>query len=325
MKNTRIWPEPKIVVLGGGSGVSSILPGLKNYTSKITAIITVADDGGSTGRLREDLDIIAPGDIRNCLVALANEDDILKQLFDYRFDKGELKGHSFGNLFLAAMAGVYDDFAKAIYKTGEILSITGKVLPITLEKTSLIAKLENGKIISGESKIEPVVIEDNTKISEIFLSPSEVKIFEDAKKDILEADYIILGPGSLYTSIIPNLLVKDIENLILKSKAKVYYIVNAVSQHGETDGFSVKDHYDALVKHSKGDIIDVLIVNKKEIDKKIIEKYKSENSDVIKLTKNDIDYFRKKNIKIIEKDVVKIVDGVIRHDGLKIGDIIFNC
>lgn len=181
MKETKIWPEPKIVVIGGGSGISSILPGLKKISTQITAVISVADDGGSTGRLRDDFGIIAPGDIRNCLVSLANTDINMRKLFDYRFDRGELKGHSFGNLFITAMSEIYNDFAKAVYKTGEVLSITGKVLPITLQNTNIVAELENGKTVYGESKIEDVVIKDNTKIAKIYLEPSDVEILRMLK------------------------------------------------------------------------------------------------------------------------------------------------
>lgn len=323
MTSTKIWPEPKIVVIGGGSGVSTILPGLKKFTSKITAIITVADDGGSTGRLREDLDIVAPGDIRNCLVSLANTDVEMRQLFDYRFEKGQLKGHSFGNLFIAAMSEVYQDFAKAVYKTGEILSITGKVLPITLEKTSLIAKLENGEVIIGESIIPKKVIKYNSNISEISLYPREVEIFEDARKDIENADIIIIGPGSLYTSIIPNLLAKDMTELIKKSNAKVYYISNVVTQNGETNGYTVKDHYDAIIKHTKENIIDVVVVNKEIVDEDVIKRYNSMSSSIVQLPIEEKEFFNDEKIILIEDDIVDIIDGKIRHDADRLAELIF--
>lgn len=324
MKNTKIWPEPKVVVIGGGSGVSTILPGIKECTSKLTAIITVSDDGGSTGRLRDDLGIIAPGDLRNCLVSLANTDEEMRHLFDYRFEKGELKGHSFGNLFIAAMSEIYKDFGKAIYKAAEILSITGKVLPITIENTELAAQLENGEIVVGESLISQEVLKQKSKISKVFLKPRVVEIFEDARHDIEDADIIILGPGSLYTSIMPNLLAKDMADLIKNSKAKVYYIVNAVTEKGETDNYTVKDHYDAVIKHANDKIIDAVIVNKEIVDKEIIEKYNSVDSELVTFPDSDREYFEKEKIKVIEDDIVEIIDGKIRHDADKLSELIFS-
>ena len=324
MKITKIWPEPHIVAIGGGSGISALLPGLKKITSKITAVITVADDGGSTGRLREDMGIIAPGDIRNCLVALANTDKYMKQLFDYRFASGDLEGHSFGNLFIAAMSDIYKDFGKAVYRTGEVLSITGKVLPLTLENTDLIAELENGEMIRGESKIPEKVIESKSKIKQIKLDPEDIEIFEDAKKDILEADIVIFGPGSLYTSLIPNLLAKDMVDLILQSRAKVYYIVNAVTQEGETTDYSVYDHYKAIIDHAEKKFIDSIIVNKKIPKDEIIGKYHKVNSDLVILTDEERRYFEKENIEIIEDDIIEIKDGKIRHYADKIAKVLFN-
>lgn len=324
MKLTKIWPEPHIVAIGGGSGISAILPGLKQITSKITAVITVSDDGGSTGRLREDMGIIAPGDIRNCLVALANTDKYMRQLFDYRFESGDLKGHSFGNLFIAAMSDIYNDFGKAVYKTGEVLSITGKVLPLTLEDTALIAELENGDIIRGESIIPEKVIESKSNIKRIKIDPEDIEIFEDARRDILEADIVIFGPGSLYTSLIPNLLAKDMVNLILESKAKVYYIVNAVTQEGETTSYTVYDHYKAIIDHAGKKFIDTIIVNTKIPEKEIVKKYHETNSDLVLITDEERKYFVKENIEIIEDDIIEIHDGMIRHDAEKITKLLFD-
>ncbi|MFL8951295.1 gluconeogenesis factor YvcK family protein [Helcococcus kunzii] len=324
MKKTRIWPEPKVVVIGGGSGVSTILPGIKEYTSKLTAIITVSDDGGSTGRLREDLGIIAPGDLRNCLVSLANTDEEMRQLFDYRFEKGELKGHSFGNLFIAAMSDIYKDFGKAIYKAAEILTITGKVLPITIENTELVAELENGELVVGESIIPEEVSKQKSKINRVHLKPRVVEIFEDARHDIENADIIILGPGSLYTSIMPNLLAKDMTELIKSSKAKVYYVVNVVTQKGETDNYTVKDHYDAIIKHANDKIIDAVIVNKEIVNDDILEKYNSVDSKLVSFPESDREFFKKEGIKVIEDDIIEIIDSKIRHDADKLSGLIFS-
>lgn len=321
MKMTKIWPEPNIVIIGGGSGVSSILPGLKGLSNNVTAVITVADDGGSTGKIREDMGIIAPGDIRNCLVSLANN-TTMQNVFDYRFKSGDLKGHSLGNLFIAAMSDIYDDFAKAVYKSGEILSITGKVLPLTLENIFLVATLENGEIVKGESLIPEKVIEYKSKIKKIDLNPSNIEIFEDAKKDILEADIIVLGPGSLYTSIIPNLLAKDMIDLINKSGAKVYYIVNAVTQNGETKGYSVLDHYMAIIEHAGKNFIDSIIVNTKKPDDSIIEKYIKEKSDILFITEKEKKYFKDNNIEILLGDIIDTTNEKIRHDSNKIARLL---
>lgn len=324
MERIKIWPEPKVVLIGGGSGTSTILSGIKNYTSKITAIIAVSDDGGSTGRLRKDLGIIAPGDIRNCLVALANTDKYIKDLFDYRFESGDLEGHSFGNIFLAAMNGVFNDFGKAIYQTGEILSITGKVLPLTLENTSLVARLENGQLIRGESLIPREAYRQKSRISQIFLEPNRVEILEDAKRDIEDADYIILGPGSLYTSIIPNLLAKDLVKLVEKSKARLIYIANQVTQKGETDGYTIKDHYDAIISHAGKKIIDEIFINRRIVDDDILLKYQAGGSDLLLAKASELEYFEKEGVKIVQDEFAVIVNGKIRHDADRLARLIFN-
>lgn len=321
---TKIWPEKKIVAIGGGSGISTILSGIKKYTSKVSAIISVSDNGGSTGRLRNDLGIIAPGDIRNCLVSLANTDTYMKKLFDYRFPEGELKGHCFGNIFLAALDGVFNDFGKAIYKTGEILSITGKVYPLTLENTSLIAQLENGMIVRGESQIPEFSQEQKSRISRVFLDPYEVELYEDSKKDIESADLIILGPGSLYTSILPNLLAKDMVDLIEKSSAKVVYVVNVVTQKGETGGYSIKDHYDAVIKHSKKSIVDAIIVNNGKVDKELVDKYEKTGGELLYLNDEERKFFKENNIDIIEEDFIRIIDNQIRHNADKLSEMLIN-
>lgn len=322
MEIMKIWPEKKVVVIGGGSGASTILPGFKNYTSKITAIIAVTDDGGSTGRLRHDLGIIAPGDIRNCLVSLANTDKYMKKLFDYRFEVGELKGHSFGNIFIAAMNGVFNDFGKAIYKTAEILSITGRVLPVTLENTSLIAQLENGKLVKGESQIPDFVEKENSRIRRVFIDPFNVELFEDVKNDINEADVIVLGPGSLYTSVIPNLLAKDMVKLIQNSDAKVIYVVNAVTQKGETKGYSVMDHFNAIITHGAEGMVDAIVVNNGKVDLKLEKIYENTGSELIYLTDSERKHFKYLGVDIIEDDFISIINNQIRHNTEKISKTI---
>jgi uncharacterized cofD-like protein len=322
MTGTKIWPSPKLVVIGGGTGTSTILAGLKEYTEDITAIISVYDNGGSTGRLRQDLDIIATGDLRSCLVALSDK-DLLKKLLAYRFKEGELKGHNFGNIFIAAMYEILGDFGSAITETAKILNITGQVLPITLENANLIAELENGKKVIGESQIPEICHKDGTKISRIYTSPDKIKMLDEAKKAIEEADLVILGPGSLYTSIIPNLLAEDMVETLENTKAKLVYVANIMQQIGETENYGVKDHYKAIIDHSKKGIIDYIIVNDQEITKQIEEKYKKRSSKIIHLTEEDKDFFEKEGVEVIEDRLVKVEDQLVRHDAKRLSQIIF--
>ena len=238
--------ETKVVVIGGGTGLSTMLRGLKQYTSHITAIVTVGDDGGGSGKLREDLGMLPPGDIRNCILALADTEPLMEDLLQYRFTEGSLKGQCFGNLFLAAMAGISENFEDAVQKMSSVLAVKGKVLPVTLDDMKLVAELENGEIIEGESKIPSEVIVRKTRIKKLAIKPIDAKPLEEAIKAINNADVIIMGPGSLYTSIIPNLLVKGIPEAICKSPAKKVYISNVMTQPGETDGFKVSNHLKVL-------------------------------------------------------------------------------
>ncbi|MGO3019134.1 MAG: gluconeogenesis factor YvcK family protein [Anaerococcus sp.] len=323
MTRTKIWPSPKLVVIGGGTGTSTILSGLKKYTDDITAIISVYDNGGSTGRLREDLNILATGDIRSCLVSLS-DNEVLTNLLTYRFKEGGLDGHNFGNIFLAAMNQILGDFSLAIKETSKILNITGKVLPITLENANLIGILENGKKVRGESQIPLVSHDENSRIKKIYTDPYEINMVDSAKESILNADLVILGPGSLYTSIIPNLLAKDMVDTIYKSNAKVLYVSNIMGQIGETEGYSVKDHYQAIIDHSKHGLIDYIIVNEGKISKNIEEKYKESSSEKILLKKEEIDFFKRENVQIIKDNLVEVKDELVRHDAEKLAQIIFD-
>ena len=264
-----------IVTIGGGTGNSTILKGLKRFSTNITTIVTVADDGGGSGVLREDLGILPPGDIRACLIALANTEPAMENLMNYRFREGNLKGQSFGNLFLAAMVDIYGDFDIAVKEAGDVLAITGKVLPMTLEDVVLYAELEGGITLKGESNITEKNKEFKKRIKRVFIEPEMSEPLEETVEDILNADIIIIGPGSLYTSIIPNLLVKDIALALKNTKAKVYYICNVMTQDGETDDYSVYDHVEAINNHLKFNVIDKIIVNNEEIPKDIVDKYEA--------------------------------------------------
>lgn len=322
MQSTKIWPSPKIVVIGGGTGTSTILKGLKKHTDYLTAIISVMDDGGSTGRLRKDLDLIAVGDLRACLLSLANSENNMDQLLNYRFKDGDLSGHNFGNIFIAAMNGISHDFSDAIAMTAKILNITGKVLPITLENANLIASLSNGQIVEGESKIPEKNHEFGTKISKISTEPGDIYMLDEAKNAIKDADIVILGPGSLYTSVIPNLLAKDMVDLLVETKAKVVYVSNIMCQIGETEDYSVRDHFDAIINHSKEGIIDYVIVNNADIDERLLNIYREAFSDRVCFTDDDRSYLTSKGIKVLEAPISCIYRDVIRHDSEKLADII---
>lgn len=310
---------PKIVVVGGGTGLSTMLRGLKHYTSNITAIVTVADDGGGSGDLREDLGILPPGDIRNCILALADTEPLMEELLQYRFTGGRLENQSFGNLFLAAMDGISSNFEEAVQKMSSVLAVTGKVLPVTLQNVMLNAKLKDGTIVQGESRIPEAVEENNSPIESVFLEPSNVKALDESIDAIRDADAIILGPGSLYTSVIPNLLVDDISRAIHRTKAVKIYVANIMTQSGETDNFGVEDHIKAIFKHGGAEIIDYAVVNVGKISKELEEKYLEENSKLVTIDEAAIEDM---NVKAIEGDFVKVKNGFVRHDSEKLAAIL---
>lgn len=264
----------KLVALGGGTGLSTLLRGLKAYTSNVSAVVAVSDDGGSSGKLRQELGILAPGDVRNCLVALADDEGLLKELFRYRFAHGGLEGHSFGNLFLAALTEVAGDFEVAIQLSSQILAVRGQVLPATLSPVNLKARYSDGSVVTGESAIprHPV----DTPIERISLEPSDVRPPDQVIAAIEQADAILLGPGSLYTSVIPNLLVSEIAQAIRRSTAPKIYICNVMTQPGETDGMGAADHVETLLNHA--DVgLDYVLVNLGDPEK-LAEKYRAEGA-----------------------------------------------
>ncbi len=318
MKNFAYLNGPKVVVIGGGTGLSTMLRGLKKYTHNITAIVTVADDGGGSGVLREDLGMLPPGDIRNCILALANTEPTMEKLLQYRFTDGMLKGQSFGNLFLAAMNGISNSFEEAVKKMSEVLAVSGKVLPVTLDDVKLKAKLKNGIVIDGESLIPKLQMKEKSPIERIFLEPKDAKPVKEALTDIMDADEIILGPGSLYTSIIPNLLVNDVCEAIEDSKAIKVYVCNIMTQPGETIGYDANAHVDALFLHGLKSL-DYVIVNNGEIPYEYKDRYKEDMSQPVSY---DVESFKQKGIKVIEKDVLAIRNNYIRHDEQKLAEIL---
>jgi len=265
----------KIVAIGGGTGLSSLLRGLKKYPVKLTAIVAVTDEGGSSGRLRKELKIIPPGDIRNCLVALSEEESLMSRLFQYRFEngtRGSLKGHSFGNLFLAALAGISGGFGKGVAQGARVLLIKGEVLPVTLSDVRLKARLENGDVIYGEKRISSM--SRGEKISEISLVGKNIKPNPLAVEAIKKADCVVVGPGSLYTSIITNMLVPGIGKALKDSRALKVYVANIMTQPGETDGYTLSEHIKEIKRHTLCDF-DAVIVDESPHDKKLLKRYAS--------------------------------------------------
>ena len=254
---------PKVVAIGGGTGLSTLLRGLKEHTSNITAIVTVADDGGSSGRLRRELGVLPPGDFRNCIAALAESESLTTQLFQYRFTEGQgLEGHSFGNLFIAAMAAVTGSFESALAESSRVLAVQGRILPSTLHNVTLMADLyeeTEGRLnrVAGESSITKY----GGTIERVYLEPVDVRAYPEAIRAILDADVVVLGPGSLYTSIMPNLLVRDIPQAIRTSRALKVYACNVATQHGETDGYTAADHAATIRRHVGTGVVDVVLAN----------------------------------------------------------------
>lgn len=309
---------PRIVAVGGGTGLSMLLSGVKNITNNLTAIVTVGDDGGSSGRLREDLGILPPGDIRHCITALADDEDLVNKLFKYRFNNGEgLEGHSFGNLFITALCDITGDMVSAVRASSKVLSIRGRVLPATLDDMKLVAEMEDGRIVHGESTIP----EANGKIKKLFTEPENCNALPDVIQAIRNAELIILGPGSLYTSVIPNLLIKEISDEIIKSKAKKIYVCNIMTQPGETDNYKVSDHLKALIKHAGSNkIVDAVLVND-YLPEKLADKYKEANSYPVILDTAEV---KRLGIKIFAKKLIQdSKEGLVRHSSTRVARALY--
>lgn len=308
----RTKHRKKIVIIGGGTGLSTLLRGLKKFPLDITAIVTVADDGGSSGRLRDDYDIPPPGDVRNVLAALSDVEPLVEEMFQYRFSKSEeLKGHSLGNLMLAALTSITGDFANAISEMSRVLKVHGKVLPAANQLVTLHAQYEDQTIVSGESKI-PLY---GKKIEKVFISPSDVKPLPETINTIKEADIIAIGPGSLYTSILPNLLVEGIKDAIIRSKAKKVYICNLMTQAGETSDYTAFDHVNALLDHVGENFLDAVLISNEEIPENVQYLYKQEKASPVKI---DIEKLETLNLAVVKKDISIVHGGAVRHDAMKV-------
>ncbi len=309
---------PKIVAIGGGTGLSSLLRGIKLYSANITAIVTVADDGGSSGRLRREFGVLPPGDIRNCVAALADEEKLLTELFQYRFTAGNgLSGHSFGNLFLTAMSEITGDLAQATDASSKVLAVRGRVVPATLSDVNLRAKLTDGRLIEGESNIS----EAGGQISDISCIPSAPPALPSAIEAIESADLIILGPGSLYTSVIPNLLVPEIREAIASSKAPRIYICNIMTQPGETQDYTVADHIQAMDRICGGKVFDAVLVQRYNPSERALQRYAQENSIPV--------FFDRENVKKLGRRTIyaDVMDedpetGYVRHDPQRLAGVL---
>lgn len=310
-EHRRLDKGPNITVVGGGTGLSVLLRGMKEVTRNVTAVVTVADDGGSSGRLREEFNVIPPGDLRNCLVALADTEPMMEKLFQYRFTgNSDLAGHSFGNLFITAMTEVTGDIEQALKESSRVLAVKGRVFPATTAKVRLSATMDDGSIVDGESQI-PLV---HKRIKRVHIFPRQVEAVSSTLKAIREAEVIVLGPGSLYTSVIPNLLVEDIAREIRESSAIKIYICNVMTQPGETDDYTASMHVRALIEHGGNGIVDYVLVNNKPISQEMQEHYAREGQYPVLVDENAIADL---GVKCFKADIIDD-SKMIHHDSLKL-------
>ena len=308
-----------VVVIGGGTGTYAVLSGLKKSPVNLTAIVSMADDGGSTRILREEFGILPPGSVRPALVALSNAPETLSEIFNFRFAKGTFKGHNFGNLFITALTQQFGNFEKALSEAGKLLNIQGQVIPSTLQHIRLVAKLENGKLIEGETDIDVPKHDGRLKIQKIWLAP-KAKANPKALSAIKEADLIVLGPGDLFSSVLPNLLVEGIPFAMKKSKAKKVFVCNIMTKFGETTGFSAEDFLTVLEKYLGKNVVDCFLVNKTRPSRARVRKYEKEKAEFVRYDKEKL----QKRVKtVIAADLLR-PRGFIRHDPGKIAKVLLS-
>ena len=310
--NLHQWERgPKITAIGGGTGLSTMLRGLKKYTKNLTAVVTVADDGGGSGVLRRDIGMPPPGDIRHCMESLANVEPIMERLLTYRFQEGSLAGQSFGNLILAALNGVTGSFEEAVAQMSQVLAITGRILPVTSADVQLEAVFENGARVVGESKISSFKKEQDCRIAHVALLPERPAALPAALQAIREADLILMGPGSLYTSVIPNLLVEGVVEAICRSEALKIYVCNIMTQEGETEGYTAADHVDALLSHGAPGLVDLCLANSAPVRPGLVEKYREEDAAPILVDRERI---RAMGLELEDYPVASVGGDYARHD-----------
>jgi uncharacterized cofD-like protein len=319
----RRSPSVRVVALGGGTGLSAVLRGLKEHIaergkrrprqpiSDLTAVVTVTDDGGSSGRLRREYRVLPPGDIRNCMVALSRDELLLGDLFQYRFPAGRgLAGHSFGNLFLTALTNVTGDFPRAVQVSAQVLAIRGRIFPSTAQNVTLQAELENGKVVAGETNIS----RSRKRITRLRLVPRRVRPLPEVLAAIREADLILVGPGSLYTSILPNLLVEEVAEVIANSPATRVYIANIMTQPGETQHYSVADHIRAIYAHTRPGLFDFVVINRTPVSPRLLRRYAKQGAEQVDPSLGELEGM---GLKYITGDIVQ-QEGVVRHDQLRL-------
>jgi uncharacterized cofD-like protein len=317
--NKTVYDQgPNIVVIGGGTGLNTVLSGLKNYTSNLTAIVTISDYGEVATNSRKELGTLPLGDVKDSIISLASKDGEINKLFNYEFKEGRLKGFNFSDIYFSAMKEINGNFEDSIIKSNEVLNMVGKVIPVTLDEMKIVAELENGYMVEEKSKIAEVVSERVTKINRILLNPSNCRPAPGVLEAIKEADCIIIGPGSLYTNVIPNLLVGGVAKAIKESPAIKVYVSNIMTEPGQTDDYSVSDHLNAIIDHCGSGVVDYCIYDTGEIIPEFIKKYNIEGQDLVE---QDIE--KVKGIKFLQRNLSMIVNGHIRHDpGLVASSII---
>ena len=319
---TRRWTQgPRVVAIGGGTGLSTMLRGLKNHTEHLTAIVTVADDGGGSGKLREDLGMPPPGDIRHCMEALANVEPVMEQLLTYRFPagSGNLTGQSFGNLLLAALNGISDSFDQAVARMSQVLAITGRVLPVTNADVALEASFENGAQVLGESKICAFKKQQDCRIRSVRLLPRRPPALPEALRAIREADLILLGPGSLYTSVIPNLLVEGISDAVCKAEALKIYICNIMTQDGETENMTASEHVKALLDHGGPGLVDICLCNSAPVNPRLVERYREEDAVPIQVDREAIE---RMGLEVVTRPLASESSDYARHSASRLAQAI---
>lgn len=304
----------KIVVIGGGTGTSVLLSGLKHYFEDVSAIVTVADNGGGSGVLREDLGMLPPGDVRSCLLALSDMEPVMEKMLNHRFRQGRLKGQNCGNLLIAAMTEIYGDFGVAIEKLSGILRVSGRVYPMTLKDVNLAATLSSGVKVYGESQIPLEAMKRGERIQRIWLEPEEVDAPRESVEAIVSADCIILGPGSLYTSILPNLLVPELREAIELAKAPRIYVSNIMSQPGETDGFTVLDHVQVIRDHAGDQLMDYCLIHNGGVPETALERYEEDGAHAIQYREGEKHQLEAWGIQPVAASFVEVAKGYIRHD-----------
>lgn len=310
--------SPSVVAIGGGTGASGLLRGLKDHTDKLTAIVTVADDGGSSGRFRKEFGILPPGDIRNCLAALSDAGPVLEELFQYRFEESDLRGHTLGNIFLAALTRVTGNFEQAVREANRVLNVRGRVLPATSTKVSLVAEHEDGSKTTGESLVGKV----QKPVTSLHLVPDDVEPAQGVVDAIMSADLIVLGPGSLYTSVLPNLLVGGICDAIQRSSAAVGYVCNIMTQPGETQDFTASEHVDVVIDHAGEGTLDFVIVNTGGIEERMIQAYQAEDSKPVAFDEARLMALRGRP-RIVMSDLVN-TENLVRHHSQQLADVLMD-